>query len=79
MQASRASKIGLTPWKMNQACFGNAVPHIHWHLIPRYSTELDCKAVPWLYSNEFFTKPTKDTDFHGTIQVLRGAYESTYL
>lgn len=73
MQASRATKAALTPWKMNQSCYGNAVPHIHWHLFPRLENEANCKAVPWVYINEFFTKPTKDTDFHATIKQLQSS------
>ncbi len=29
------------PWKMNYECLGNTVPHVHWHLLPRYATEAD--------------------------------------
>lgn len=73
MEASRATKVAINPWKMNQSCYGNAVPHIHWHLFPRFESEANCKAVPWVYMNEFFTKPTKETDFHDMIKRLRGS------
>lgn len=26
----------LAPEKINLACFGNMVPHVHWHVIPRF-------------------------------------------
>jgi diadenosine tetraphosphate (Ap4A) HIT family hydrolase len=29
----------LTPEKMNLASFGNAVPHLHWHVIPRFTDD----------------------------------------
>ena len=28
------------PEKINLASFGNVVPHLHWHLIPRYLDEI---------------------------------------
>jgi diadenosine tetraphosphate (Ap4A) HIT family hydrolase len=27
------------PWKMNYECLGNSVPHVHWHLFPRFASE----------------------------------------
>ena len=41
------------PWKMNHACYGNAEPHVHWHLFPRYDTLPDHQRNPWLQSDEF--------------------------
>jgi diadenosine tetraphosphate (Ap4A) HIT family hydrolase len=29
------------PWKLNYECLGNTVPHVHWHLFPRFATESD--------------------------------------
>ena len=29
----------LDPEKINLACLGNAVPHLHWHVIPRYADD----------------------------------------
>jgi diadenosine tetraphosphate (Ap4A) HIT family hydrolase len=29
------------PWKLNYECLGNSVPHVHWHIFPRYPTEAD--------------------------------------
>lgn len=29
------------PWKMNYECLGNSVPHVHWHLLPRFASESD--------------------------------------
>ena len=31
----------VKPWKMNYECLGNSDPHVHWHLLPRQSTETD--------------------------------------
>jgi len=24
------------PWELNFSCYGNAEPHVHWHIVPRY-------------------------------------------
>jgi len=38
----------VKPWKMNYECLGNAEPHVHWHLLPRYETD-EMRRVPiWL-------------------------------
>lgn len=31
----------VKPWKMNYECLGNSVPHVHWHLLPRFAHESD--------------------------------------
>ena len=30
----------FTPDKMNYELLGNGMPHLHWHLVPRYKTDL---------------------------------------
>jgi diadenosine tetraphosphate (Ap4A) HIT family hydrolase len=47
MVAERAIVDTFDPWKMNLASFGNVVPHIHWHLIPRYADDPDRFLHPW--------------------------------
>ncbi|HUU73667.1 MAG TPA: HIT family protein [Burkholderiales bacterium] len=32
----RAQRTLLNPDKINLACFGNMVAHLHWHVIPRF-------------------------------------------
>jgi diadenosine tetraphosphate (Ap4A) HIT family hydrolase len=71
MQAEKASRLSLIPWKMNLSLYGNAVPHIHWHLFPRYLEEEDCKKVPWYFMEKFESKPTNATDFEKIIENLR--------
>jgi len=71
MKAEKASRHFLNPWKMNLSLYGNAVPHIHWHLFPRYETESDCKKVPWFYMDQFDSKPTDQTDYKMVIKGLR--------
>ena len=37
----------LEPEKMNLASFGNAVPHLHWHVIPRYRDDPHFPQPSW--------------------------------
>lgn len=52
-EASRAVEAAFRPWKMNYACLGNVVPHVHWHLIPRYEDDPDRLRHPWFHEDEF--------------------------
>ncbi len=35
------------PAKMNLASLGNLVPHLHWHVIPRYQDDAYFPDAPW--------------------------------
>ena len=37
--AARALKLAFDARKVNYALFGNLLPHVHWHLIPRLATD----------------------------------------
>jgi len=53
MTAGRAVADTFKPWKMNYSCYGNVVPHIHWHLFPRYDCDPHREQVPWFFAEEF--------------------------
>jgi len=53
MQATRAVVTTFEPWKINHACYGNVVPHIHWHIFPRYESDPDHLNHPWLHAEKF--------------------------
>lgn len=53
MRAGRTLVKVFRPWKMNYSCYGNAEPHVHWHLFPRYEDDPDRRRNPWLHSAEF--------------------------
>ncbi len=42
----------LQPHKINLAAFGNVVPHLHWHIIPRWSDDLHFPAPVWAATPE---------------------------
>lgn len=37
----------MQPHKMNLAALGNMVPHIHWHVIPRYPEDIFFPGSAW--------------------------------
>ena len=53
MAAGKTIQAVFKPWKLNYACYGNLVPHVHWHIFPRYEAEPDHTRNPWLHSSEF--------------------------
>ncbi len=53
MTAGKAVNDAFKPWKMNYSCYGNQVPHIHWHLFPRYESDPDHLSHPWKNSADF--------------------------
>ena len=45
--AEAALREVLTPDKVNLASLGNAVPHLHWHVIPRYRDDRHFPRPIW--------------------------------
>jgi diadenosine tetraphosphate (Ap4A) HIT family hydrolase len=52
-QASQAVNAAFKPWKLNHSCLGNAMPHIHWHIMPRYEADPERFHNPWFKMDEF--------------------------
>jgi diadenosine tetraphosphate (Ap4A) HIT family hydrolase len=42
-----ALRARLTPIKMNLASLGNATPHLHWHVIPRFADDSHFPQPVW--------------------------------
>jgi diadenosine tetraphosphate (Ap4A) HIT family hydrolase len=53
MQATAAVAKTFQPDKMNHACLGNAVPHNHWHIMPRYTSDPHFTEPPFMHAAEF--------------------------
>jgi diadenosine tetraphosphate (Ap4A) HIT family hydrolase len=43
----QAVRETMAPTKMNVASLGNVVPHLHWHIIPRYADDAHFPAPVW--------------------------------
>jgi len=61
----------VKPWKMNYECLGNAEPHVHWHLLPRYETD-EMRRVPiWLRPEGERKVSLDDNDRRALIASIR--------
>jgi diadenosine tetraphosphate (Ap4A) HIT family hydrolase len=47
MRTEAALRAVLQPDKINLASFGNVVPHLHWHVIPRFADDAHFPAPVW--------------------------------
>jgi diadenosine tetraphosphate (Ap4A) HIT family hydrolase len=56
MRAAEAIQRTFQPWKLNFSCYGNADPHVHWHIFPRYETDPDRHNPPWGQMERFGEK-----------------------
>ena len=45
---ARALEESFRPRKLNYEMLGNQVPHLHWHLFPRYNADPDALKPVWL-------------------------------
>ena len=45
--SSPSSANSCEPDKMNLASLGNLVPHLHWHVIPRFENDPHLSAAIW--------------------------------
>jgi diadenosine tetraphosphate (Ap4A) HIT family hydrolase len=45
---ARALEECFRPRKLNYELLGNQVPHLHWHLFPRYNADADALKPVWL-------------------------------
>jgi diadenosine tetraphosphate (Ap4A) HIT family hydrolase len=47
VDVARAIDAALRPRKLNYELLGNTVPHLHWHLIPRYADDPNPLRPVW--------------------------------
>lgn len=46
-QVEAAVREVMKPAKVNLASFGNMTPHVHWHIIPRYTDDVHFPQPTW--------------------------------
>jgi len=54
---ARAIERGVRPHKLNYELLGNQVPHLHWHLFPRFKDDPDVLNPVWLALEQAKTNP----------------------
>ena len=57
----------LQPTKINLASLGNKTPHIHWHVIPRFETDVHFPETIW--SSE--VRQTNPQNVDGLFDILK--------
>jgi diadenosine tetraphosphate (Ap4A) HIT family hydrolase len=74
--AQHAIERVVRPDHMNVATLGNVMPHLHWHIVPRYEHDPRWGAPIWSsdLANDPSTRLT-DADFAALLEDLRGAVE----
>jgi diadenosine tetraphosphate (Ap4A) HIT family hydrolase len=61
----------VKPWKMNYECLGNSIPHVHWHLLPRYESDELRHAPVWLRPEVERKVPLDENDRRALMGSLR--------
>lgn len=69
-QVEEAVRAAMQPTKVNVASLGNVVPHLHWHVIPRYEDDAHFPNPIW---GEARRAPAADTlaQRHALVPTLR--------
>jgi diadenosine tetraphosphate (Ap4A) HIT family hydrolase len=79
---ARAIELNFQPHKLNYEMLGNQVPHLHWHVFPRYKNDDHVHLPVWLATVEAERNQalaahleTGPTDRKETIRTLRDTLE----
>ncbi len=61
----------FTPAKINYELLGNMVPHIHWHIVPRFASEPLWPRPIWAEPHEELFLSSEE--YHNRIENIRSA------
>jgi diadenosine tetraphosphate (Ap4A) HIT family hydrolase len=70
---ARAIELCFRPHKLNYELLGNQVPHLHWHLFPRYLDDPERLKPVWLALD----RAESDRGLRGRLEIGRGDRETT--
>ena len=74
--AQHAIERVVRPDHINVATLGNAMPHLHWHIVPRYVHDPRWGGPIWL--SDAASEPNTrlaDADFTALLEELRSAFD----
>lgn len=76
-QAESAMREVMCPDKINVASLGNVVPHLHWHIIPRYADDMHFPGPVWAQPQR---TPAENalTERRSLLPALRQALKSRF-
>ena len=68
-RVSAALEMAYPGVKLNHGLFGNAVPHLHWHIIVRRDTDPDPRSTIW--ESPFEVVEPSEQDLLATVEKIR--------
>jgi diadenosine tetraphosphate (Ap4A) HIT family hydrolase len=68
-RVARALAAAFRPRKLNYELLGNTVPHLHWHLFPRYPDDPNPQRPVWEHRHA--PKPPTAEEAASTIDAIR--------
>lgn len=71
VQAGKAVHSAFKPWKLNYSCYGNLVPHLHWHIFPRYEDDPNKLLPVWTQMDRFDTISITDDEVKLRVALVR--------
>ncbi len=69
LRVARAIDRAFQPRKLNYELLGNTVPHLHWHLFPRYADDPDPLRPVWEHAHP--PRAASSEEAAATIAALR--------
>ena len=66
---ARALSGAFKPDKMNYELLGNGMPHLHWHLIPRFKTDSFWGRPIW--AGEHRRKRLSREEYESTVRLIK--------
>lgn len=77
-KVEQAIRDVMAPQKINLASLGNMVPHLHWHVIPRYIDDLHFPDPIWASQKKTATDAVVPSERRALLPVLRAALVSRF-
>lgn len=72
-RVAAAIRSRFEPVRLNYACLGNFVTHVHWHVIPRYAGDPEPQHPIWVRPLDERRAPLPHTEREHLITTLRAA------